>query len=150
MSESEEKAPAGIGELLQRIAEHSADTEIKELPVVGLDRAGYAGRCSVGDLVKIRPCDPAHGDKTYLGVYLGTFAIGAALATKKGERQIVCKTNPAILVPALKKVIFGAESWWGRITDVSELQDITNEEIDSLWYVQALKAQAAAQVPRTD
>ena len=49
------------------------------------------------------------------------------------------ETNPAIFVPELKQIIYGCESWWGIIDDLNELKDITEEEIESVWYVRLLK-----------
>ena len=47
--------------------------------------------------------------------------------------------NPAIYVPELGKVIYGMESWWHAIKDEKELKDITDNDIDNVWYVKALK-----------
>mgnify|MGYP000282015848 FL=1 len=35
---------------------------------------------------------------------------------------------------------FGAESWWSIIENPEELKDITDDDINSQWYVKALKA----------
>lgn len=150
--ETAEEAPKDLAAMLEAMAKSIAETEIEQFPVVGLDRESSmrarpgGNGPTVGSMVKIRPCAAEYEGKTFLGVYLGTFAIDAFVARKKGteERKIVCNTNPAILVPALKKVIFGVESFWGPIKDEAELRAITDSDIDSLWYVQALKAQAAA------
>lgn len=49
-------------------------------------------------------------------------------------------TNPAIYVFDLQRIIFGAESWWSIIENPEELKDITDDDINSQWYVKALKA----------
>ena len=49
-------------------------------------------------------------------------------------------TNPAIYVFDLQRIIFGAESWWGIIENPEELKDITDDDINNIWYVKALKA----------
>ena len=43
--------------------------------------------------------------------------------------------NPAIFVPELGKIIFGMESWWGRIKSEEELKDITDGDIENVWHV---------------
>jgi hypothetical protein len=48
--------------------------------------------------------------------------------------------NPAIYVPALKRLVFGAGSWWGEIKTEDDLKEITDKDINDVWYVQALKA----------
>ncbi len=94
-----------------------------------------------GQLVKIRPCGKEYGDKTYLGILLGdlpfTNYISYHEETKELNVSVSC--NPAIFVPELKKIIFGMESWWGRIKNADELKEITNDDIDNVWYVKLLK-----------
>lgn len=38
-----------------------------------------------------------------------------------------------------RKIIFGMESWWSRIKSEKELMDITNDDIEDVWYVKMLK-----------
>lgn len=45
----------------------------------------------------------------------------------------------AILVPELKKIIFGMESWWDEIDSVDEVSDITGSIIADIWYVKMLR-----------
>ena len=94
-----------------------------------------------GSLVKIRPCSEKYKNKTYLGIYIGEVSIEAitGLYTKTNILNIMSLTNPAIFVPELKKVIFGCESWWGYIKSEEELKQITDNDIDNVWYVQLLK-----------
>jgi len=47
--------------------------------------------------------------------------------------------NPAIFVFDLNEIIFGYESWWGVIESEKQLKEITNDVIDNVWYVKALK-----------
>lgn len=97
--------------------------------------------CPTGSLVKIRPCAKEYENKTFLGIYLGDIDIGLHVSHyESGELKIYRHHNPAIFVPALKKVIYGCESWWGKIQSEEELRSITNEDIDNVWYVQMLKA----------
>jgi hypothetical protein len=94
-----------------------------------------------GSLVQIRPCSDKYEKKTYLGIYIGEVPIESlvALNTRTNILDVMCHTNPAIFVPELKKVIFGCESWWGYIRSEEELKQITDSDIDNVWYVQLLK-----------
>ena len=95
-----------------------------------------------GSLVKIRPCNKEYGDKTYLGLYLGNQPWSQTVSYNKelGELTVGVATNPAIYVFDLQRIIFGAESWWGIIESLEELKDITDDDINNIWYVKALKA----------
>lgn len=96
----------------------------------------------IGGYVSIRPCDPTCDGKTYLGILLGDFPVSsvARYRPKTGELTLAAKTNPAIFVPDLGRVVFGYESWWGPIKGPDHLRRITNDDISSVWYVQALKS----------
>lgn len=95
--------------------------------------------CEVGELVKIRPCDDKN--KTYLGVSLGDLPISNSISLNQKDSvlKIINLTNPAFYVFELKKIIFGCESWWGKIKSIDELKDITDGEIANVWYVKLLK-----------
>lgn len=98
---------------------------------------------SVGTLVKIRPCSNDPNDrKTHLGIYLGNLIadVLCAYRPKTKRMEILSRNNPAIFVPALNRIVWGMESWWGVIKNESELSDITDEDIDKVWYVQLLKS----------
>lgn len=103
-------------------------------------------------LVKIRPCGAEYEDKTFLGIYIGDVALSTSWKKKKDGNVEVgfCSHNPAIFVPALNKIIYGCESWWGEIKNPEDLTDITDKDIDSVWYVQALKAMAMKDRAKTD
>lgn len=92
-------------------------------------------------LVKIRPCAKEYEGKTYVGILLGDLPISLCVRydEESGKLSISPHQNPAIFVPELGKIIFGCESWWGRIKDTDELKDITDEDIDNVWYVKLLK-----------
>lgn len=90
-----------------------------------------------GDLVSIRPVDD---ERTYLGVFVGDLALGSTI--KILDDALICEWsgyNPAFYVPALKQVITGASSWWGRIDTEEDLRQISDLDIQSQWYVQALQ-----------
>lgn len=97
-----------------------------EKPIIG----------NVGSLVRIKPCDE---DKTYLGILIGEIALGSSITTVNDKIQLnFAHHNPAILVPELNKVIYGSESWWSEIESEDELKEITNEDIENVWYVKML------------
>ena len=93
-----------------------------------------------GKYVAVRICENDN-DKTYLGIYLGDFVIGNNYSYNraKEELSIIAMTNPTIFIPELNKIVFGMESWWYELEKPEDLQEITNEDIDNVWYVQALK-----------
>lgn len=80
-------------------------------------------------------------DKTYLGFLLGDLPIGLYIRHSPETLELSCSTtgNPAIFAPELGKIIFGMESWWGRIKSEEELKDITDDDIENVWYVKMLK-----------
>lgn len=105
----------------------------------------FGGQC--GDWVAVRPCDEALGGKTFLGVLIGGIALrrGCQHDPESGALSVVnMMQNPAIFVPDLGRVIFGYESWWGKIKEPEGLKQITDADIDNVWYVQALKALSKA------
>lgn len=96
----------------------------------------------VGKFVKIKPCNKDYGGKTYLGLFLGDLPIGNNVSYKEDSKElkISFSTNPAIFVFELNKIIYGCESWWGIIKNEDELKDISDNDINNVWYVKALKS----------
>lgn len=47
--------------------------------------------------------------------------------------------NPAMYVPGLNDIVFGAGSWWRQIKSPEGLAEISDKDIDSVWYMRALK-----------
>lgn len=95
-----------------------------------------------GQLVKIKPCGKEYGGKTYLGILLGDLPIEALISFNHDDQKlhIGAMTNPAIFVPELKKIIYGVESWWGKIETPEDLKDITDDDIQNTWYVKLLQS----------
>lgn len=91
-----------------------------------------------GDLVAIRP---SNDTKTYLGLFLGHLPLFTNAHYDETNASLSIKNiaNPAILVPALKKIVFGAESWWTPIKDQEDIKQITDDDINGQWYVQLAK-----------
>lgn len=101
----------------------------------------FGGKC--GDFVSIRPCDPQYGEKTYLGVLLGEIARSVGFGFNAETQRLTfgfSQHNPAIFVPDLATVIYGSASWWGLIKSEDDLKQITDADIENVWYVRALKA----------
>lgn len=102
-------------------------------------------RTKPGAWVKVRPCDEKHKGKTFLGIFLGAIALsmGCSLDPKSGILEIrKGMHNPAMWVPSINQIVFGAGSWWGEIKDPDELRQISDGDIASVPYVRALKALA--------
>lgn len=94
-------------------------------------------------LVRVRPCGKEFEGKTFLGLYLGDIArtVGCTYDRESGVLGVyVGAHNPAIWVPSLQQLIFGCESWWGIIESEDQVREISDEAIDGIWYVQAMKA----------
>ena len=98
------------------------------------------GQC--GDLVAVRPCKKELQGKTYLGFLLGEMAVGSSNHYHRTKQSLsrYLSANPAIFVPELKEVIFGYESWWSIIESEEELRQITDEDIENVWYVKLWKS----------
>lgn len=94
-----------------------------------------------GTLVKVRPCDEKYNNKTYLGFLLGDIDMQLFIShnSENKELRIYRNYNPAIFVPELKEVIYGCGSWWGEIKSEEDLKDITDNDIENVWYVKAWK-----------
>jgi hypothetical protein len=96
--------------------------------------------CQPGALVKIRPCGDEYKNKTYLGFLLGDVATNISFVVKDNEINLSFSGhNPGIFIPELRKVVFGYESWWGEIEDEKEFSEISDSDIQKVWYVQLWK-----------
>lgn len=95
---------------------------------------------NTGSFVSIRPCADEFSNKTYLGILIGDAALSSQISIK--DDAILCSWahyNPAILIPELGKVIYGSESWWSIIESEKDLNDISDLDIENVWYMKALK-----------
>ena len=83
-----------------------------------------------------------YGGKTYLGIYLGELPIGNRIShnSNTNELNVSYDLNPAIFVFEFNEIIFGCQSWWGIIKNEQQLKDISDIDIDNIWYVKALKS----------
>ncbi len=94
-----------------------------------------------GDFVSVRPCDEKYNGKTFLGVYLGEAALSQSIKIEDEKLKTnLSHYNPAIFVPDLNEIIYGCGSWWGKIESAEDLKQISDTDIDNVWYVKALKS----------
>lgn len=100
-----------------------------------------------GEIVAVRPCSEEYNPdgKTFYGILLGATRVHATIERSEDLKTLTITptgNNPAIWVPDLSRVVRGIESWWHIIESEDELKEITTDDINSVWYVQALKAMA--------
>jgi len=101
---------------------------------------GVLYRDKVVKYVSVRPCGKEYENKTYLGVFVGEFPLGLSYRATKTKLCIsLTHRNPAIFIPELGKTVMGCESWWENIESAEKLKQITDDDINNVWYVQALK-----------
>ncbi len=142
---ADEKAcPDWMAEMLGSAGAH-ADTMKYPIEVAGItyterEPVEY-NRREVGKFVAVRPCAEEYGNKTFLGIYLGQVATspGCFYNKETGILEIgLWMHNPAIWVPDLKRIIFGMGSWWGMLNSPADLKQISDADIQNVWYVKAL------------
>lgn len=105
-----------------------------------LGRGMPGGGKRAGMLVKVRPVNDR---KTYLGIYLGNLLrdVNFFMGSKSNALFVTERANPAIWVPNLNRVVWGDSSWWAEIeTEEDAKRLITDDDIQNVWYVKALKA----------
>lgn len=141
---SDDEGEKTLAELQQTVSQIVTLMKINELKDVGHPKTqpfqeGFMGH-KIGSLVKIRPCDDK---KTYLGFYLGELAKGSSISVSEDKIQLEWSGhNPAIFVPELGRIVMGYESWWGEIENEDQLKQISDDDIQNVWYVKLLKAMA--------
>lgn len=104
-----------------------------------------------GKFVSVRPAGKEHADKTYLGIYMGDMPYLDMQIVERPEHNDKALRisrrdsygNPAIYVPTLNQIFYGVESWWGVIKSPDQLRKISDADINSVWYVQALESLSA-------
>lgn len=110
------------------------------------------GADSRGKFVAVRPVESA---KTYLGIYMGDMPrVNLNVAAVEADHSLTMRIergdfmgNPAIYVPALHQIVYGMESWWGELKSPDDIRQISDADIENVWYVQALKSLAASPTP---
>ena len=117
---------------------------VNNIKVEAIDMNDVLGARRIGRLCAVRPCmndDKTANKKTYLGIYLGDqpWHISVSYNDSNKELNVSPIGNPAIYVPDLRKIVRGASSWWKFIESEEELSDITDDDIDSQFYVMLAK-----------
>lgn len=110
----------------------------------------FGGAC--GDMVAVRPCADEFEGKTFLGVLLGEMPLTVGVAFNKETGSLHVRRqlyNPAIFIPERNAVVFGCGSWWGKIKNESQLRQITDNDIQNVWYVKALEQLVPAETVPT-
>lgn len=93
-----------------------------------------------GSLVRVKPLNDKYGGKTFVGFLIGEIALGSSISINEEKIQLDWSSyNPAIFIPEIGEVIYGAESWWNTIDSEEDLTKITDSEIENTWYVKLLK-----------
>ena len=113
---------------------------VKRMVWVEADDQAVLGGRQAPALVKVRI---AGEPKTYLGVYIGHLPSGATCTFNKGTGILhigLGHGNPAIVIPSLRRIVMGYESWWGLIKTEEDLKEISDLDIENLPYVKALRA----------
>jgi hypothetical protein len=131
--------------------ENKVETDIQfPVEISGLESRMGLPRTTerTGEWVSIRP---VRDTKTYLGIYLGDFTLECfhSYNLKTKILTAIPHRNPAIWVPDLKRVIWGCESWWGVIDTPEKLREISDADIQDIWYVKALKELTEKSPPAT-
>ena len=103
--------------------------------------------CPTGTLVAVRPCGEEYGGKTYLGFFLGDLPtmVWPTFNSETGIISVDTIGNPAMFVPELGKIIWGAGSWWHEIKTEKDFRQISDSDIEGTWYVQLAKAMFSKQ-----
>jgi len=110
-------------------------------------------KVNCGTPVKIRSCKEGHGNKTYFGILIGEIPLSISHNINKNGIVTASRSmyNPAIFIPELNDIVFGCESWWGKITSKEELDKlITDDVIQNVWYVKLLNTTADNQALNSD
>ena len=134
--EKESVTRTSIGEV-----EYPIEITGVKLPRLG-DKTNPHSRTHVGDFVAVRPCAERFEGKTYLGIYIGVFPIDSTAWMKQdGTLEVFAVGSSLIHIPSLAENVWGCGSWWKKIESEEALKQITDEMIDNIWYVKALRLQ---------
>lgn len=103
-------------------------------------------------LCRVRPCAKEYNDKTYLGIFLGELMMAPTVSHIKrtGVLEVNAMHNPCIFIPELMRIVWGCESWWSEIKSEKDLKDISDDTINSQWYVKMLQGMSQATAPEKE
>jgi hypothetical protein len=66
--------------------------------------------------------------------------VGGLYYIEEKEIFVTQMLNPVIFIPDIMRVVLGIESWWSVIRKPEDLKQITDADIQNVWYVKALKS----------
>lgn len=93
-----------------------------------------------GQFVRVRPCAKEYENKTFVGLYLGDLPRSVSGNIEEDVFKIKCSmTNPFIYIFETNTFVWGASSWWGNISKPEDLNEISCEDIDNVWYMRLIK-----------
>ena len=109
-------------------------TKIDQTPI---DYRDCLDASKIGKPVKVRV-----KDKTYIGIFIGELPEATHISHNEstGVLTVNHRMNPAMFVPELNRIVFGYESWWSVIESPEDFKEITDDDINNVWYVQMAKA----------
>lgn len=121
------------------------DSKFIEYPIVvnaieqkPIDYSDILYKSYVGKPVAVRLCN---NDKTYLGLFLGELPSSSTISlNKENVLTVNHMMNPAMFVPELNKIVFGYESWWKILENEKNFKEISDTDIENIWYIRALKS----------
>lgn len=110
--------------------------QVKEITQEPIDYTNGLHTSYIGRPVAVRV-----QNETYLGIFIGDLPTRTQVSYTAATEQlkVVYVDNPAMFVPALKRIVFGHESWWRILESEDDFKEITNDDIDNTWYVKLLK-----------
>jgi hypothetical protein len=84
-----------------------------------------------GEFVAVRPiAKNGEEEKTYFGIMLGDMNIGLGHRAIGDEVTLIgCLGNPAIFVPKLAQLVYGAESFWKIIQSEEQLTALDDDDL---------------------
>lgn len=128
---------AKINQILHRIKFFIDITILKKIKPI--NEKPLCATQLTGKFVKVRPCNKKYSNKTYLGIMIGELALTQSICIEDDAlTPKLFRYNPAILIPELNEIVYGVESWWGVVESESDLKEISDIDINNIWYVKAL------------
>lgn len=107
-------------------------TPVTHLTLTGLEMPKIVNPRNSGEYVALRLVKEDE-PKTYFGIILGDIHAGVGVVHVPDSEKAEIKAmigNPAIFVPSLKQIIYGAECWWRLIVSEEQLAAITDDDLD--------------------
>jgi hypothetical protein len=107
-------------------------TPVTHLTLTGMTMPKIVDPRNSGEYVALRLVKEDE-PKTYFGIILGDMhaGVGVVHVPDSGKAELKGMIgNPAIFVPSLKQIVYGAECWWRLIVSEEQLSTITDGDLD--------------------